>query len=690
MKKLFLFIICFTIPFFISAKSVQIDELRQCAIKAYQQRNSNIGEDFSIKKMDFFTNNGDTLMVLFHFSDNGFLMLSADDAATPVLAYSTDHSIDMDNPAPGAFYWFDLYKAQIIQIKKGNVPADNETVAAWAELRSQMPAKNGKSVVVAPLITALWDQGKYYNYYCPEDEAAGSSNDYKCPCGCVALSMGMLLYYYKYPVNPQGTAGISTNYGNFYVNLSQQTYNYDAILDEVDSYNNEIAKLLWHCGISCGMDYAPDGSGAQSSDACEALKDHFKFKSTTNLVYRSEGSSSSWITKLKNNLNNARPLYYSGYTDESAGHAFICDGYDSDNLFHFNFGWGGYGNGYYLAGDLNSGVGGFYNWQCVIVNAVPDEDPEFCSMKILTATEGTFEDGSRIDDYQNNSDCAFIIAPNDAKNFYFKIISMETEQNQDTLSFWRGNSSHGDLVTSLSGANNDGYDFMVNGIDTVYVTFKTNESVTGSGWKIYYNVTENTKNCNPYTIKTDLIGEITDGSSMDAPYDANVNCRWSIRPINANYIAIGFPYFDLSAEDLLMIYTNVNGSLVLQDTYSGSTIPEWKSYHTSQVLVEFMSDNYLQKNGFTLHWETNTEIDEFQNEELAVYPNPAKDYITIRWNNFSESNKACIYDIYGKQIYTFTLSRNNTKVNISDFSSGIYLLSIPTKEGNILKKIIKD
>ncbi len=50
--------------------------------------------------------------------------------------------------------------------------------------------------------------------------------------------------------------------------------------------------------------------------------------------------SKNWIEMLKEQLDASQPMEYSG-RNSSEGHAFVCDGYDDNNMFHFN--WDGVG-----------------------------------------------------------------------------------------------------------------------------------------------------------------------------------------------------------------------------------------------------------------------------------------------------------------------------------------------------------
>ena len=139
--------------------------------------------------------------------------------------------------------------------------------------------------------------------------------------------------------------------------------------NSISGSNLDIAKLLYHAGVSVEMDYAPDGSGAQSADAAVALRNNFRYPNAT-FSQKTNYSANGWINLLTEQLDNGIPMYYAG-SDQTAGHAFLCDGYQNTDYFHFNFGWSGSSNGYFYVNALNPGGYTFNLYQSAITNAVP-------------------------------------------------------------------------------------------------------------------------------------------------------------------------------------------------------------------------------------------------------------------------------------------------------------------------------
>ena len=130
-------------------------------------------------------------------------------------------------------------------------------------------------------------------------------------------------------------------------------YNTSTLVQDTytDAQAQEVAKLGRYCGQAVEMDYDPEGSGAYTWDQLDAML-NFGFRNTAQLVQRS-GSSSQWEARIKTELDAGRPILYSASDPSAGGHAFICDGYNSNNYFHFNYGWYGTCDGWYLSTALN-------------------------------------------------------------------------------------------------------------------------------------------------------------------------------------------------------------------------------------------------------------------------------------------------------------------------------------------------
>ena len=133
--------------------------------------------------------------------------------------------------------------------------------------------------------------------------------------------------------------------------------------------------LMYHCGVAVEMNFAPDGSGANSWDVPDAIERFFSYSNHANLEWREGYSLLSWQNMLKESFDIGWPVYYSGFSN-SGGHAFVCDGYDDNDLFHFNWGWGGSSDGWFVIDEID-----FAGWAQAIFNYVPADVYEYMPLQ---------------------------------------------------------------------------------------------------------------------------------------------------------------------------------------------------------------------------------------------------------------------------------------------------------------------
>ena len=224
--------------------------------------------------------------------------------------------------------------------------------------------ENRDGDAVEPLITALWGQGCYYNEKCPEDENGECGH---AVTGCVATAMAQIMHYWGYPENGTGSYSYTpSGYPEQYVDFGSTTYNWSNMPNRLYASSTSeqidaVATLSWHCGVAVKMSYGPNASGAFSGWVRFALTDYFGYSNELSYEYRANYPDAIWKAKLKDCLNLGRPIYYSG-SGASSGHAFVCDGYDASEMFHFNWGWSGMSNGYFAIGALYGYSGIFFDF----------------------------------------------------------------------------------------------------------------------------------------------------------------------------------------------------------------------------------------------------------------------------------------------------------------------------------------
>ena len=296
---------------------------------------------------------GEACFYVFNVGNDGFVMVSADDYFRPILGYSMEGVFPVDNMPGGLRYLLN----NIIEGRSGHYGNATPQVAAEWELvtkTGRMMSKNGGRSGFY-LLETKWDQDSPYNLYCPE-YAGGPGG--RCYAGCVATAMSQIMKYWNYPLQGQGSvtynSGGSQGYPYFpglTANFGATTYDWDNMPPTLSNSSSQaekeaVATLMYHCGVSVRMQYAPDGSGAQSTDVPAAICNYFKYTNQATHRERSNYSYDDWYKMLKEQIDMGWPVYSSGCdADNPPGcHAFICDGYDDAGLMHWNFGWSGTGN----------------------------------------------------------------------------------------------------------------------------------------------------------------------------------------------------------------------------------------------------------------------------------------------------------------------------------------------------------
>jgi hypothetical protein len=309
---------------------------------------------------------GDSLYFVFDINVNdGFVIVAADNAAHPVIGYSSQGKFVIPSPASATDAWMKKRGNEILQIRSNAVQADAMINKEWMVVaRSNKSTKNTtlSTFGVNPLVSTTWNQNPYYNSLCP---GTGSN---QAVTGCVATAMAQILKFWNYP--PHGTDsssycdckknGDSIQYGILSANYATTTYNWDNMPLNLSTYNSDIATLMLQCGISVQMDYAPSGSGAwviTADDSICAQRSYVKYfgynPSTIQGLRKSGYSDTNWVVLLENELNDGRPVQYVGDDPTYGGHTWVCDGYDQYSNFHMNWGWGGQDDGFYAINALN-------------------------------------------------------------------------------------------------------------------------------------------------------------------------------------------------------------------------------------------------------------------------------------------------------------------------------------------------
>jgi len=309
------------------------------------------------------------LYYVYGFNENsGFVIVAADDRVNPIIGYSLESSFSVMNQPSAFIYWINKIEKQILYAIEKNVSQKNDISIKWNQLKGVTKGEVDPTLpICGPLLveegyTFMWDQGKPYNRMCPTYDTIYFTppETRHAKVGCVAVAMGQLMKYWNYPIiGNDSHSYIENEYGLQSVNFMEDYYDWEEMsyslnIDSVsysiyDTAIYPIPELLYHCGVSVEMDYGEDGSGANVDNIPFALTNYFRYSdSITTRSLTIFNFPDKWISYLKDEIINKRPVIYKAVDLYNlTNHAFICDGYDSDNNFHFNWGWGGLFNGFY-------------------------------------------------------------------------------------------------------------------------------------------------------------------------------------------------------------------------------------------------------------------------------------------------------------------------------------------------------
>lgn len=248
-----------------------------------------------------------TPLFVYQHQEKGFVIVAQNNQQFAIIGYSPEGKFRSDSIPPQLSGLLKLYEDSL-------------------QIGEVVPALKAKSVVAPLLDQAGINLSQAYH-----------SEVGFCPSGCVATAFTQIMAYYKYPLK-----GIGSNcythptYGQICADFENTNYDWN------DKTFSSINLLMYHVGISMNMYYCGSqyGSSPSASDYVERIHKHFGY-------YLGGGpyGITNQSANIQTELDNRRPVYVELPGDP--GHAVVLDGYDSNGMFHVNFGWGGQYNGYY-------------------------------------------------------------------------------------------------------------------------------------------------------------------------------------------------------------------------------------------------------------------------------------------------------------------------------------------------------
>ena len=316
-------------------------------------------------------------MAVYNRAGGGFAIVSSDEKAPAVLAYSPDGRFDPSSDNPGFNWWLGAIKG-----------------AAHRDPILPDPGRFPSSV--APLIKTKWGQNEPFRYMCPFLKYEPDLSKYGIylpdtthnAVGCGPAAMAQYMYFYRFPDHGKGSGSVVVKYDQANVTLTVDfgaaTYDWDNMLEDysggyTDRQGEAAAQLCYHAAVAAKANWNSLGGSTFDSDILNAFIEHFGYNESARLLNRPLYDDVTWVEMIYESLSMGHPVLYSGKDINFevgilVGHNFIIDGYDENGLVHVNWGWHGQQDGYYDIATLTVGKLSFDDWQGMYVDLYPDRE----------------------------------------------------------------------------------------------------------------------------------------------------------------------------------------------------------------------------------------------------------------------------------------------------------------------------
>ena len=328
----------------------------------------------------------DEAFFVFNVGDHAFVIIAGDDAHRPVIGYSDESSFDASNIPPALAYYLDGVAECMLQLR--HAVATPKVAAEWNSIlqHGRLISRNGGRGT-GYFCQTKWNQDYPYNCCCPEDPAGSGGHTY---VGCLATAMSQLMRFWAYPSKGNGShCYYHEDYGQICADFGNTDYDWDNMPNVLSSSSSEAEKLAtgtlcFHCGVTIDMGYGPDGSGGASGPIPGVMHTYFDYSEANVQRSRNDYETETWKTMVREQFDMGWPMYYGGCENDGC-HAFVCDGYDDYDMFHFNLGWGGSSDGWYLIDDApyTHPADAMFNFvPAWVYNQTPSEPKNFTAVPV--------------------------------------------------------------------------------------------------------------------------------------------------------------------------------------------------------------------------------------------------------------------------------------------------------------------
>ncbi len=703
------------------AKSVSVESAEKIACVFFKHQ-SKQGSECIIRNVVYEKVGTTITYYVFNFVSGGFVMVAADDAVSPILGYSTDGAYDQRNTPENAKWLYGQYKSSIKEIIDLNLE-NPKTKNEWESLSEGRFPKNTKSV--APLCATKWNQGCYFNELCPADANGSCGHTFT---GCVATSMAQIMKKWNYPQHGTGTHSyVDANYGTQSADFGNTTYQWTSMPNMLSTNNSAVATLMYHCGVSVNMNYGTSGSSA--SILMEPLVQYFSYSQNISDFNLQLTDSATRMKKLFKEIDAGRPMWFGGSSSSGAGHAYVCDGYDDNSFFHFNFGWGGSSDGYYNVNIASAMPYGFNTFAVIgIMPLVPNDitiknlvtpacAESFTGPSNISITIANYDTiphtgipvSYRVDNGLVVNDTVTAIIP------AFSEIVFEFSQPYD----FSTNPGHIYSLTTYSRFADDSFkdnDTLISQIEHVectsppyFMNFRLTDDI--QRWKIV----DLNQDDNSWILRLEHPQGNLDPGYIEYRYNSSLPANdWLIsRCLNleasktytlsfwhkvfaGNYpnkmkVAIGKTPIADSLTTVLVDLTNITNEAYQIENVNftvsadGSYYIGWQCYSNPDMLFLYLENISITELGGT-GVENNAVLT--TNDNCNIYPNPFREKVNIQSVNNMTDLK--IYNINGEIVFQTNPNRSITEIDLAFLKHGVYCVIITTDTGRTIKRIVKD
>ena len=638
---------------------------------ALSQKNADIKLDLVTMAVD----RDATDYYVFNVSNGeGFVVIAGDDRVRPILAYSTTGKYNPNDVADGFQYTLNGFRNEIQYVREHNLTATPDIVAEWKSVSETGSLNRGGQTraVVEPLCHSIWNQNYPWNSQCPPcvDTLGNGGHVF---AGCAATAMGQVMKFWDWPAVGNGSHSYNADgIGPLTANFGETEYHFELIPLALDSTSSEeeiyyVAQLLYHLGIALDMQYSAVGSGANALSVYTAFQSYFRYTrdfpqiNAGDLIPGYGYTNEEWAQMLKDGgLDEHLPVFYTGSDDGGAGgHAFVCDGYDENDYFHFNWGWSGRDDAWCPIGALHTTRYDFNQTNMFIGHIVPENNEYFSrpdSVSKMAVLEEAF-DAARLTwtnpttDLNGNT-LTDITSVTIRRNFEEIAVLTDVEAGADMEYIDNGLEpglyEYSIYITNEAGISRTTYRSILVG-EKCNIVFQMHDN-GGDGWKgAAISIAD--ENFNRLAVVT-----MTQGSALvvDLPLlTGNLNFIWNSGWYHA------YPEYDTDSE---CSFTIINA--------------QGQAIYTSTGLEEGV---FLTYDPCDFDAIDETVVD----NGVSVYPNPTNGLLNV---NGCGTMRITVSNMLGQTLFE-TTAEDNTTLDLSSYGQGFYLVRIATENGVMVQKI---